>query len=53
MQIMDETTDALEEDKETLCSYNVHLEREMKCEDIENRSRRGNLHIHGLPETIT
>lgn len=51
---MDNTTNALEEDKEQLSSHYAVLELlELKYEDLDNRSRRSNLHIHGLPEYIT
>ncbi|CAJ0961168.1 unnamed protein product [Ranitomeya imitator] len=50
---MEIITDALEEDHETIKNHIDRInELELRCEDYENRSRRSNLRIRGLPEHI-
>ncbi|OCT74272.1 hypothetical protein XELAEV_18033232mg [Xenopus laevis] len=50
-QITDEHTTALQEDQKQIM---VHQDQILhKVEDLENHSRRGNLRVRGVPETVT
>ncbi|XP_040289825.1 meprin A subunit beta-like [Bufo bufo] len=49
----DELADAIGTDREDIDAHSLQLQAlETKIEDLENRSRRGNLRIKGLPESF-
>lgn len=53
-QKLDEIADTIESDRQDISDHAERLATmELKLEDLENRSRRANVRIRGLPETHT